>query len=358
MKPHTKNICLFNSCKSWGGGEKWHYETAFRLTEKGYSVKVCCRPNGDIFKRLKDSRIKIHKFKIYNLSFLDIFLFIRLFIFFKNEKIYTLILGLPSDVKAVAIAAKLAGVKNIIYRRGTPLPVHNNILNRFIFKKVISCIIANSDEVKKRILENNSSIISESKIKILYNGIQLNSFDLHSNIKEEVLIGNAGRLSKEKGHKFLIDLAQELNKENLNFKILIAGKGPLRRKLEEEALSKNVTKQIIFLDFIEDIDSFLNNIDIFVLPSLHEGSANILIEAMAKAKPVVAFNISSLPEIISHGKTGYLAEFGNIQQMKKYVCDLAKDVELRKKIGMNAYEDISSRFDANIQFEKLLTLLN
>lgn len=358
MRPETKNICLFNSCKSWGGGEKWHYETAFRLVGRGYNVIVCCRPKSEIYKRLRDSRLKCKKFRIYNLSFLDLILFVRLYRFFRKNRIYTVILGLPSDVKAVGIAAKLAGVHNIIYRRGTPLPIHNNILNRLLFKKVITCIIANSDEVKRQILEKNAFIVPERKIKILYNGIKTSAYNFNFEISNEVLIGNAGRLSKEKGHRFLIDLAQELVKEKLNFKILIAGTGPLRKKLEDEAEARKVSEKIVFLDFVENINSFLAKIDIFVLPSLHEGSANVLIEAMAQAKPVVAFNTSSLPEIISHGHNGFLAEFGNIQQMKNYVCELAKDIELRKKIGMNAYREISIKFDANVQFEKLLALLN
>jgi glycosyltransferase involved in cell wall biosynthesis len=358
MNPQSKTICLFNSCKSWGGGEKWHYETAFRLAERGYDVYVYCHPKGEIFNRIQDSRIKTIKIRIFNLSFIDLILFCRLFFLIKKQGIDTIIFGLPSDVKAASTASKLAGVKNIIYRRGTPLPVNNNILNRFLFKHILTYIIANSDEVKRQILLNNPNIISENKIKILYNGVKINNSSFILQRNEEILIGNAGRLSKEKGHKFLIDLAQELKKENLKFRILIAGNGPLRKKLETEAILKKVQEKIIFLDFVENITEFLTKIDIFVLPSLHEGAANVLLEAMAMAKPVVAFNTSSLPEFIEHGQTGFLAEMGNIQQLTFYVCKLAKDIELRKKIGMNALNEITGKYDDNIQFEKLLTLLN
>lgn len=359
MKPVKKNICLFNSCKSWGGGEKWHYETAFRLTETGYNVILCCRPGSEIYNRVKDSRIKCFRFRIYNLSFLDPFLIFRLFLFFKNKKIHTVILGLPSDVKAVGIASKLAGVKNIIYRRGTALPIHNTFLNRFLFRKVITRVLANSGEIKRKFLENNPFLMDEDRINVLYNGAKINGLAFNKKgSNQEVLIGNAGRLVEQKGQKFLIDLARELNSRSLNFKILIAGKGPLRKTLEEYAAQNEVSNKIAFLDFVENIDSFLDTIDIFVLPSLHEGSANILIEAMAKAKPVVAFNISSIPEIIMHGENGFLVEFGNIQQLTDYVCKLVENIELRKRMGERAYYHISEKFNAKQQFEKLLTLLN
>lgn len=359
MRPESKNICLFNSCKSWGGGEKWHYETAFRLTERGYNVIICCQPGSEIYKRIKDSRIPSFRFRIHNLSFLNPLLLIRLIFFFKRKQIHTVILGLPSDVKAVGIASKLAGVKNIIYRRGTALPVHNTYLNRMLFRRVITRVLANSGEIKRRFLENNPLLIDEDRINVLYNGVKINGINFKaSELSQEVLIGNAGRLVEQKGQKFLIDLARELNQKSINFKVLIAGKGPLRKSLEEYATLNQVHDKISFLDFVENIDSFLEKIDIFVLPSLHEGSANILIEAMAKAKPVVAFNISSIPEIVMHGETGFLAEFGNVQQLTNYVCQLVEDIELRKKIGERAYYHISEKFNAKQQFEKLLTLLN
>lgn len=359
MIQRTKNICLFNSCKSWGGGEKWHYETAFRLSESGYNVMVCCQPKSEIDNRLKDSRIESQHFKIFNLSFLNPVLLTRLVFFFRKNKVETIILGLPSDVKAAGIAAKIAGVKNIIYRRGTALPIRNSYLNRFLFKHVITRVLANSGEIKKRFLEKNPLLIDENKIDILYNGVKLNGVSFNQKTSDqEVLIGNAGRLVEQKGQRFLIDLARELNKKSLNFRVLIAGKGPLRKSLEEYALLNEVSERISFLDFVENIDAFLEKIDIFVLPSLHEGSANILIEAMAKAKPVVAFNISSMPEIILHGQTGFLAEFGNVKQLTDYVCHLVEDIELRKQIGEKAYRHISEKFNAKKQFEKLLTLLN
>ncbi|HEX3008157.1 MAG TPA: glycosyltransferase family 4 protein, partial [Bacteroidales bacterium] len=313
----------------------------------------------EILNRIKDSRIPSFRFRIQNLSFLNPLLLLRLTFFLRKKRIHTIILGLPSDVKAVGLASKLAGVKNIIYRRGTALPVHNTLLNRFLFSKVITRVLANSGEIKKRFLENNPLLIEEDRINVIYNGVKVNGVNFQNKeVSQEVLIGNAGRLVEQKGQKFLIDLARELTNRCLNFRILIAGKGPLRKSLEEYATLNEVKEKISFLDFVENMDTFLEKIDIFVLPSLHEGSANILIEAMAKAKPIVAFNISSIPEIVMHGETGFLAEFGNVQQLTNYVCKLVEDIELRKKLGERAYQHISEKFDAKLQFEKLLTLLN
>lgn len=359
MRSETKNICLFNSCKNWGGGEKWHFETALRLSDSNYNLIICTNAKSELYQKLSSTKIPRYRFGITNLSFLNLFLIYKLVKLFKSEKVYTIILGLPSDVKAAGIAAKIAGVKNIIYRRGTALPIRNSILNRYLFKHVITRVLANSGEIKKKFFEKNSALINIDKIQVLYNGVKVNGISFPDrNTKSEVIIGNAGRLVEQKGQIFLISLAKELSNRNVNYKILIAGKGPLKKFLIEHAVKNKVIERIVFLDFVENIESFLDKIDIFVLPSIHEGSANVLIEAMAKAKPVVAFNTSSLPEIISHGETGFLAELGNIQQLSDYVCELAEDIELRKKIGLNAYRDISERFNATTQFEKLLTLLN
>ena len=75
---------------------------------------------------------------------------IKIYTLLKKYAIHSIILNLPSDLKVGGIAAKLAGVKQIIYRRGTALAVRNTFLNRFLFRYIISRIIANSVEIQRR----------------------------------------------------------------------------------------------------------------------------------------------------------------------------------------------------------------
>ena len=359
----TKNICLFNTCKTWGGGEKWHHDIALKFFEKGYKVIVCTNNNSELYHRLKHTPIPLFQIKIRNLSFLDPFKIIRAYQIFRKYKIDTLILGLPSDVKTAGFSAKLAGIRKIIYRRGTALPLKNSFLNRIIFKYIVTDVITNSIEIKKKFLERNPKIFPDNNIHVIYNGIELNSNGYHPQQRinghhKQVVLGNAGRLVEQKGQKYLIELAAILAAQHIDFKIMIAGKGILKDTLIAYARKLKVEDKIEFLDFMYDMSSFFRTIDIFLLPSLHEGSANIVLEAMYHAKPVVAFNVSSMPEMIEDKKTGYLVEFNNINDFADKVIHLIQNYTFRKEMGENARNRVLVHFDLNKNICHLEQIIN
>jgi len=358
----TKKICLFNTCKIWGGGEKWHHDIALKFRDKGYDVVVCTNVGSELSSRLKQTAIPVFEINISNLSFLNPFKLYRIYRFFNTQQIDTVILGLPSDVKSGGIAAKLAGVQKIIYRRGTALPVKNSLLNKFIFKYVVTNVITNSLEIKRKFLEHNPNLFPTKNIHVIYNGIEPNGNGYDSKQKlngfhKQIILGNAGRLVEQKGQKYLIELAALLKQQQVDFKIKVAGKGHLKETLLSYAKKLRVDDCIEFLDFVYDMNNFFKSIDIFLLPSLHEGSANIVLEAMYHSKPVIAFNISSMPEIIENDKTGYLIKFPDIVEFSEKVKYLAENYAFRKEMGENAHKKVQYQFDFNkniLQLEELI----
>ncbi len=80
-------------------------------------------------------------------------------------------MNLSADMKVAGMAAKLAGVKRIIYRHGSAIPTRNSLINRFLFRKVFDKVLANSFETKRTILANNASLIDPSKIRVIYNAL-------------------------------------------------------------------------------------------------------------------------------------------------------------------------------------------
>jgi len=356
-------LCFFNSLISWGGGEKWHFDISKRLVQSGYKAIAVTNKNSELYKRITATGIKTYQVPIANLSFLNPFKIMHLIRIFRKEKIKTLIINLSSDLKAAGLAARLAGVDNVIYRRGTAIPIKNTALNRFIYKNLVSYIIVNSEEVKRSILFNNPLLFDPHKIRIIYNGIdmieyrKIESQVLYKRKDGEIILGNAGRLSEEKGHIFLLQLARELKKRNANFKILIAGSGKLYNKLQKTAKLYNVHREVKFLGFVDNIKSFNRTIDIFLLTSLWEGLANVLMEAMAEEKPIVAFDILSSTEIIDHGITGFLAKKGNIEDLADKVSTLMNSEELRKEFGQQGKAKVERIFTIDETLRQVENLL-
>lgn len=364
MKLMNHNICFINSCKAWGGGEKWHFEMALKLHNEGFNVLVITNKKSKLYDKLKKTNIKTQRFSIKNLTFLNIIKVYHLSRIIKKFNPSTVILGLPSDVKTGGIASKLAGVGKIIYRRGTALPVKHTWLNKWLFCKVITNIIANSGEIKKLISIKFPGVLNSNKIELIYNGIDIKKISLnHTKLplqkhQDEIILGNAGRLVEQKGQKYLIDVATILKEKNYQFKIYIAGSGRMYRELSSYIKIKNVEQHVFLLDFIENVSDFIKALDIFLFPSLHEGSSNVLLEAMTLKKPVVAFNVSSMPEIIDHGNDGFLAEFRNIGSFANEVMKLMNDEVLRSKLGENGRKKIINHFSFNTTYQKVLDLIH
>jgi glycosyltransferase involved in cell wall biosynthesis len=269
----------------------------------------------------------------------------------RKEKPEIIILNFSADVKTVGTAAWLAQIGNIVYRRGSAIPIRNTVLNRFLFKRVITRVIANSRETKNTILQNNNTLFPEENIRVIYNGIDITKFDgvptadLYQRKGDEVIIGNAGRLSQEKGQKFLIEMASILEKHKILFRILIAGEGALEPALKNMARQAGVEEKVSFLGFINNMKAFMENIDIFVLPSLWEGFGFVTIEAMACEKPVVAFNIGSNPEIIADRETGFLIDPFDINDFTQKVEFLMVDPYLRRSFGQAGRSRVKEVFD-------------
>jgi glycosyltransferase involved in cell wall biosynthesis len=357
-------ICFFNSVKSWGGGERWHLDVSGRMNEKDYQVILVSHPHSELARRALKKKIRFFPVRVSNLSFLNPWKIYLIYKLMKTQKVGTIIINLSSDLKVAGIAAKLAGVRNIIYRRGSAIAIRNTFLNRFLYQKVVTRVIANSVETSRTILQNNPRLIPREKIQIIYNGIDLNYFDkqsfdlLYKPTNGEVLIGNAGRLSEEKGQNYLIDLAYKLKKKGYKFKILIAGKGKLKSKLLRYAKSLGVEDKIIFLGFVENIKSFNKNIDIFALTSLYEGFGYVLVEAMAAEKPVIAFDINSSSEIVENEKSGLLVQKGDVNELFKGVERLIKNPEKARELGKNGRKRVEEVFTFDNSLEQVEETIN
>jgi len=344
------HICFFNSCKVWGGGEKWHFDVASNLDRETFYPVLFSNPQSELLIKAQQHNIITFAFKVHNLSFLNPFKINRLTKIFKKNNFDAIIINLPSDLKLAGLAAKKAGIKRIIYRRGSAIPIKNNFLNRYLLKNIVTDIIANSEETKKTILMHNAQLFNPQKITVIYNGIDLTNFPRKDVVKNqykqrcEISIGNIGRLDKQKAQHFFIDLSLQLHQLGIEHKIKIAGDGPLKEKLLNEINKHGLAKQVKLLGFVEDIPGFLQEIDVFVLTSKWEGFGYVIAEAMAAYKPAIAFNLSSNPELIDHGKTGFLIQPFQIEELAKSIQRLIVDEELYEKLAKNSREKAENQF--------------
>jgi glycosyltransferase involved in cell wall biosynthesis len=276
--------------------------------------------------------------------------------FYKKNKIDTVIFNNPKDLKLGGRAAKKAGVTKIVYRRGIAVEVKKSRLNKYLFSDVVTHFVFNSIATKALLEKNYKRIIPKKKSAIIYNAIEFpkESIILDSSPTTQFIIGNAGRLVEQKAQHYLIDIAEKLNEKQVNFKIQIAGDGPLYDDLKKAISDRNLTDKIELLGFVEDMSTFMSGVDIFVSTAIWEGFGFVLAEAMVAKKPVLAFDMSSNPELVKDGENGYLIPPKNIALFADKIEALISDQVLREKIGDEAYRFAKINFETEVQFQKLI----
>ena len=346
-----QTTCFFNTIVFWGGGEKLHLETALEFKKLGHEIIICSNSRAPLYKKSQSYGLDVFSLRVFNLSFFNPFKLFKCIRFFKNNNINTVIFSSSQDSKLAGLSARFAGVKNIVYLRGLAAPVKSNIVNRYLFKFCFTHIIANSEETKRMILKNLSSVISKDKLYTIYHGIDVSKIKSSNKKLKEIIesgkgiiLGNAGRLTAQKGQKHLIDIAKNLKKMNLEFTLFIAGTGEMESELKKLITKNELNDEIVMLGFVDDMNAFMNSIDVFLLTSKWEGFGFVLVEAMARKVPVVCFDISSNPEIIKDKETGFLAPFPDTSKFANHVFTLANDSRLIQEMGEASQNRVFNNF--------------
>ncbi len=271
------------------------------------------------------------------------------------------------------LAAKLAGAPIIVHTPHGhvffgyfgPFKTKLFIILEKLASRITDKIVALTNREKKdHIL---FKIAEEDKFSVIYSGIELNilkesSSEEKQNLKKELgipenslIVGTAGRLVPVKGPEFLVKSSQYIISKYPDTYFMFTGDGPLEQDLKRKALEMGISENIIFLGWRDDVAKIISIYDIFVLPSLNEGMGRVLAEAMALGKSIVASNVGGIPDLVIHGKNGFLVPPKNPEELAKYIQVLLEDKDKREKMGL-AGKEMALNFGAESMVEKIASL--
>lgn len=145
-------------------------------------------------------------------------------------------------------------------------------------------------------------------------------------------------------------------KKHVPAKLILVGDGPQRSETEHLARELDLAEHVRFLGKQSALPEILSAADIFLLPSQSESFGLAALEAMSCSIPVVATSAGGIPEVVSHGETGYVAEIGDTQRMAKYVVDLLSNPKKYDRFAEASRAKAEREFNADMlipQYEAL-----
>jgi glycosyltransferase involved in cell wall biosynthesis len=223
----------------------------------------------------------------------------------------------------------------------------------YIFNSYFAKIIAVSDAVQKKLISLKAS---KKNIRLIYNGIEINVKSDKDNKRENqaaqnkfnqtaFTIGTVCRLHKEKGIEYLLRAVSIAKDFIPSLQLIVIGDGPEKKNLIWLAKKLEISDRAKFVGFQEELTNWINGFEIFILPSVKkEAFGLVLLDAMSKAKPIIATKIGGIPEVILDQITGILIEPKNSEVMANAILHLFNNPEERARMGKNGLDRVKTFF--------------
>ena len=248
---------------------------------------------------------------------------------------------IPSGLVGL-ICKRIFGIPLIVSSHGSDI---NRVGNRFIgvvFKHILKnadWVIAVSTALRDKLINLGAQ---RSKVKVMPCGIELDNFLVDIKKGNDLRILAIGRLIEDKGFHNLIEAMSYVVKEIPDVTLTIVGDGPFREELIRLSKDLSLQDKIAFKGGKphSEIPRYIQESDLFVLPSMSEGLPLVILEAMACGKAVVATDVGGIPDVIINGETGVLVKKNNPRDLSEAIVCLLSDNKKRMELGEKAREKI------------------
>jgi glycosyltransferase involved in cell wall biosynthesis len=255
------------------------------------------------------------------------------------------------------LAARRAAVPCLATAHGYDLSLLRMILYRrvdLVTLRGFPRIVAVSESIGRELV---AAGLSPDRIRVIPNAIDVARFergaaDRAGNWRSRfagpgaTVILTVGRLYRQKGPEWFVQCAARIHRVMPRARFWIVGDGPLRAHLTTQVGSLGLRGVVTLLGQQRDVAGIVAASDVFVMPSLGEGLSNVLLEAMALAKPVVATRVGGTPEVVRDAETGWLVPPGEPEALAAAVLRVLENRERADRIGRQGRELVASRFEA------------
>jgi L-malate glycosyltransferase len=260
------------------------------------------------------------------------------------------------------LAARLVGARTLLHVHDLNDPGAALSALARLFARPTDAAVCVSEAVRE--LTVSRYHVRAERIRIAHNGIALEGMrgaaGERGRVRAELdieagrpVLAIIGRLHPVKGHRALIGMLPAILRGCPRALLLVIGDGPERAACEALARSLGLGRQVRFLGRRSDVPHLLPAVDLVLMPSQSEGLGLAAIEALAAARPVIAFAVGGLPEVVIEGVNGRLVPPGDCQAFANAVVDTLRDTAKRFSYARGAASS-AQRFGVQRHVQRLI----
>ncbi len=350
------------SSLGWGGQEIRILTESLGMIRRGLQVTLLCPPEATIFKVAQSQGMPVIPIPMAHKNLTGLLALRKQL---ANTQADVIITHSSTDSWLTAIASLfLRQPPPMVRLRHISTPVPTNLPTRWLYGKAARRVITTGEGIRTRLIEVNK--IPPEQIISIPTGIDLQKFSPSDQQQARTtlgipqaipIIGFVATLRSWKGHLDLLEAFKEI--DHPEAQLLIIGDGPQSAVVAQRIVQLAIPPHRVRLTGRqENIPTWLNAMDLFVLPSYaNEGVPQSIMQAMACGLPVISTPIGGIPEMVIHDQTGVLTPPRDIPALRQVINALLADPEKRQRLGKAALSHAQARCSQERMLDRMEQIL-
>ena len=363
---HKLSLLHTDSISGAGGQALRILREAILLTRRGHRVAIACRPDSALAKMAQEAGLEVHHFAFPARGAFGPKLIYSLYRLLRQERFEVVATHSSVDSWAAGIAAWMAHTPVIIRYRHITTPVRNNLANRILYGRLADRIITTGEHTADLLAEDLG--LDRSRFISIPTGVDLNRFNgrgERAKVRAEwgleaaqPAVGIIAVLRSMKNHRLFLEAAAQLHKRMSNARFFIIGDGPMRATLKKRAEELGINDAVCFTGHRQDMPDVLAALEVVVLcSSTGEGVPQVIAQALAMQRPVVATEVGSVSELVIDESTGLLIAPDNVEALTEAIARLLQDPPLAARLAASGRRLVEERFSEEKMAEAVEKLL-